>query len=152
MIEFLTPTPDLHFVEYHKLAVTCQDYRWRDEDGIERVLFRGFPTDGASLPWIVTCRWNPWDAKILKHALPHDGAYCLHNTEHDLGTKDVADLRFRRGLSQDHFEASKIFWLAVHWFGLRAWNKPDNRLMGGYLWALRSGTPDEWLEHCRMMA
>lgn len=141
---FLTPIPG--FIRISKsLAITTNDHRWEDPDGTVITLKRGFPTDGASLPWLFTIYWSPWDPKVLAAALFHDAGYSLRGTEYDLGPKSVIDQRFYRGMRVAGFRAKRIFWRSVQIAGWPAWWSANNRHVDGYLYALRTNCLDEWI-------
>lgn len=132
-----------------RLAITTDDLIWMDPDGEEKILRRGFPSDGASLPWIAQLKWDPWDPVILPEALLHDGGYTLQKTEFALGGKAVVDRRFYNGMYVAGFRAKRTFWRTVQVAGWPAWWKPNNKYVEGYLCALRNNTLDEWIESFR---
>lgn len=145
---FLTPIPRLIHIK-RDFVITVDDLRWLDPDGTERILRRGFPSDGASVPWIATLRWSPWDERVLGEALLHDGGYSLRETEFALGNKAEVDLRFYRGMIVAGFPRERLFWRAVQAGGWLAWWSPNNPLVDGYLYAIRNRVEDEWIESFR---
>lgn len=132
-----------------RLAITLEDHHWIDPDGRIITVYRGFPTDGASLPWLAKWRWDPWQPDVLAAALPHDLGYSLHGTEFDVGTKRQVDRRFLQGMETMGFRADRLFWRAVQMGGHLSWRTPNNRHMEGYLWSLRNNKLDAWIESFR---
>ncbi len=147
---FLTPLPVPILHVGKRLAITLARHSWQDADGTIHSLERGFPTDGASLPWLVTWRWDPWDPKVLPAALTHDGGYSLRDTEFAMGTKEQVDARFRLGMKVLNFEGSNLFWWSVARFGGVAWRSPNVPIMDGWLRAVREGSLDAWIASFQM--
>lgn len=145
-VGFLTPPPSVHHIR-RDLAITLSDQRWRDPDGREHDLPRGFPTDGGSVPIAARRKWDPWEPKIFPAAVWHDAGYSLQGTEFDLGPKHLVDARFRAGLNLLGFQASTLFWRAVQIGGVLAWHTPNIPEVDHWLFCVRNGTVDAWIQH-----
>jgi hypothetical protein len=81
------------------------------------VVPRGFCSDGASLPWILTAIWDRWDPVTLKAVLLHDFGCSLHT----VGTRAQVDRRFYYGLVEDDWKYARSWYTAVRLYGAYAW-------------------------------
>lgn len=146
---FLTGTPRMFHlpVSSGRLAITLDDLVWV-EDGRNITLARGFPTDGLSLPGLARALgFDPW-GKGLRAALLHDAGYSMHDRdEFSLGDRATVDLRFRRGCEIDFPKMAPAYYWAVRAFGWAPWASGNAMHMDGYLYALREGALDGWIQH-----
>lgn len=151
--QWLTPAPAMwHLPDPPKgtrLSITITDLGWIDENGIERWLRRGFPTDGVSFPWIARAGLglDPW-GKSLREAIPHDAGYSLQDYVDFqwLGTKGQVDRRFLVGGVANGNPKAMLYYRAVSTFGGPSWNRENQPLVDGYVLACREGINDRWID------
>lgn len=86
----------------------------------------GWATDGASLPWILTCRFDRWDPQYLRSAVLHDFLFSTH-----LETFRRSNGVFRESLQVEGWRLWRWFAWAVGtpfgwWSYYRTPNLPEN--------------------------
>lgn len=100
-------------------AILLNDYIY-DINGYEIKVFKGFITDGASIPKVLQCVYNPY-GKWIKGAVIHDYLYSKHN---DTGiNRKLADKIFKFIMKETEVNKSTInkFYKAVRLFGEMSW-------------------------------
>ena len=149
---WLDPAPEMwHLPDPPKgtrLSITTTRLCWIDENGIERCLLPGFPTDGVSFPWVVRAAGlDPW-GKSLREAIPHDAGYCLQDYVDFqwLGTKEQVDRRFLVGGLANGNDKAMLYYRAVAAFGGPSWRRENQQMIDGYVLACRQGINDEWID------
>lgn len=144
---WLTTPPRLHHIgtKGNRLAIVADDVGWMGSHGIERWVRRGLPIDGASVPWIFTWRYDPWDARSLRGICFHDEGYSLRGTEFDRGPRSVVDYRLLLMLRADDHDCAEGFYRAVRVGGWWSWHRPNTPLMTGYIHALKTDSLDEFI-------
>jgi len=118
---WLTATPSLTPVEPGLMRLDVP-VAWRDAGGKTWVVPKGFITDGASLPWILTAVWDRWEPRTIQAAILHDYGYSYHT----YGSKAEVDRRFYDGLVADGWDHALTYYRGVRWFGWYAWNLQRN--------------------------
>lgn len=106
-------------------AILVDDYIY-DVNGYQIKVFKGFITDGASIPKVLQCIYNPY-GKWIKGAIIHDYLYSKYN---DTGiNRKLADKIFKNIMKETGVNNSTInkFYKAVRLFGEMSWqNKIKN--------------------------
>lgn len=155
-------------------AIFTNDLGWRWADGREMWLERGFPMDGGSIPGLGRLVGiDPFEGAALRSCGGHDayytfwdrpsiiygrrckftknGAYRLvEDTENPAParlTRAEADTLLREGMLADGSERAGLYYRTVRLGGGLSWRSPDSPLVGGYTWAVMSGTVDAWVAH-----
>jgi len=78
----------------------------------------GFPTDGATVPWMLRW-WFPQMGRYTRASVAHDYLY-----DNRLGDRKVADQEFLKWMLEDNVPKwkAKLFYYAVRLGGKRWWN------------------------------
>ena len=102
-------------------AVLMQDYVY-SINGYDIKVFRGFITDGASVPKSLQWLYDPF-GKYIKAAVIHDYLYsCYNNTGIN---RTLADKIFRHIMQETGVDNRTVrrFYIAVRAFGETSWKK-----------------------------
>ena len=108
----------LEFIS-NKKAVLLQDYIY-SINGYDIKVFRGFITDGASVPKSLQWLYNPY-GKYINAAVIHDYLYsCYNNTGIN---RALADKIFRHIMKETGVDSRIVrkFYAAVKYFGATSW-------------------------------
>ena len=100
-------------------AILLNDYVY-DINGYEIKVFKGFITDGASIPKVLQCVYNPY-GKWIKGAVIHDYLYSKYNNTGI--NRKLADKIFKFIRKETEVNKSTInkFYKAVRLFGEMSW-------------------------------
>ena len=104
-------------------AVLMQDYVY-SINGYDIKVFRGFITDGASVPKSLQWLYDPF-GKYIKAAVIHDYLYsCYNNTGIN---RTLADKIFRHIMQETGVDIRTVrrFYTAVRCFGETSWKKKN---------------------------
>lgn len=102
-------------------AVLLEDYVY-SINGYDITIFKGFVTDGASVPHSLQWLYNPF-GRYIKAAVVHDFLYsCYNNTGIN---RTLADKIFRYIMEETGIDKRTIrrFYIAVRCFGETSWKK-----------------------------
>ena len=100
-------------------AILLNDYIY-DINGYEIKVFKGFITDGASIPKVLQCVYNPY-GKWIKGAVIHDYLYSKYN---NMGiNRTLADKIFKHIMKETGVDSRIVrkFYAAVKYFGATSW-------------------------------
>lgn len=102
-----------------KKAVLLQDYIY-SINGYDIKVFRGFITDGASVPKSLQWLYNPY-GKYINAAVVHDYLYSTYNNTGI--NRTLADKIFRHIMQETGIDKRTIkrFYIAVRCFGETSW-------------------------------
>jgi hypothetical protein len=148
---WLSFPPKLQSLSKH-IKISLTDISFQDADGSIWINKRGFPTDGASIPYILEWIWDPFDVRVLRSVYQHDVQYVLHDFDPSFKQLRVeVDCRFLRSMKCEGWPASGMWYGAVRMFGAYLWKircqDPD-----AYAWfqATQQGEEaiDEWVKKC----
>ena len=106
-------------------AILTDDYVY-EVNGYPIKVFKGFITDGASIPKVLQCIYNPY-GKWIKGAVIHDYLYCKYNTTGI--NRKLADKIFKFIMLETDVNKNTAnkFYKAVRLFGEMSWqNKIEN--------------------------
>ena len=100
-------------------AMLLDDYIY-DINGYQIKVFKGFITDGASIPKVLQCIYNPY-GKWIKGAIIHDYLYSKYNNTGI--NRKLADKIFKYIMKETKVNNSTInkFYRAVRVFGEMSW-------------------------------
>ena len=100
-------------------AILLNDYVY-SINGYEITVFKGFITDGASIPKVLQCIYNPY-GKWIKGAIIHDYLYSKYNNTGI--NRKLADKIFYHIMKETKVNNSTInkFYRAVRVFGEISW-------------------------------
>lgn len=100
-------------------AILLNDYVY-DINGYEIKVFKGFITDGASIPKVLQCVYNPY-GKWIKGAVIHDYLYSKYNNTGI--NRKLADKIFKFIMKETEVNKSTInkFYKAVRLFEEMSW-------------------------------
>ena len=110
----------LEFIS-NKKAVLLQDYIY-SINGYDIKVFRGFITDGASVPKSLQWLYNPFD-KYINAAVIHDYLYSVYNNTGI--NRTLADKIFNFVMKETNVDVRtrRKFYVAVRVFGETSWKK-----------------------------
>lgn len=155
-------------------AIFVNDLGWRWKDGRELWVVRGHPMDGGSIPGLGRFfGLDPFEGAALRGCGAHDAYYTFQDRPSIIygrrrevaadGTyklvpdpkhpapkrlhRSEADKLLREGLQVDGSKDANLYYRAVRLGGGFSWRSADSPLVGGYTWAVMTGTCDEWVEH-----
>lgn len=100
-------------------AILLDDYIY-DVNGYPIKVFKGFITDGASIPKVLQCIYNPY-GKWIKGAVIHDYLYSKYNTtgiNRKLADKIFKMIMLETGVNKN---TANKFYKAVRLFGEMSW-------------------------------
>ena len=108
----------LEFIS-NKKAVLLQDYIY-SINGYDIKVFRGFITDGASVPKSLQWLYNPF-GKYIKAAVIHDYLYSVYNNTGI--NRTLADKIFKHIMKETGVDDRTVrrFYNAVKYFGETSW-------------------------------
>ena len=108
----------LEFIS-NKKAVLLQDYIY-SINGYDIKVFRGFITDGASVPKSLQWLYNPF-GKYIKAAVIHDYLYSTYNNTGI--NRTLSDKIFRHIMKETGVDSRIVrkFYAAVKYFGATSW-------------------------------
>ena len=108
----------LEFIS-NKKAVLLQDYIY-SINGYDIKVFRGFITDGASVPKSLQWLYNPY-GKYIKAAVVHDYLYSVYNNTGI--NRTLSDKIFRHIMKETGVDSRIVrkFYAAVRCFGETSW-------------------------------
>ena len=108
----------LEFIS-NKKAVLLQDYIY-SINGYDIKVFRGFITDGASVPKSLQWLYNPY-GKYINAAVIHDYLYSVYNNTGI--NRTLADKIFRHIMKETGVDDRTVrrFYAAVKYFGETSW-------------------------------
>lgn len=108
----------LEFIS-NKKAVLLQDYIY-SINGYDIKVFRGFITDGASVPKSLQWLYNPY-GKYINAAVVHDYLYSVYNNTGI--NRTLSDKIFRHIMRETNVDSKTIrrFYNAVKYFGATSW-------------------------------
>lgn len=148
---WLSKPPDL-WPLHGRIKIALSDIIFTDVDGKTYIHKRGYPTDGATIPNILTSVWDPYDRQIIRSVLQHDIQYTLHDFDINfMQTRRMVDLRFYRSLKCEGWKYDHLWYVGVRMFGKYIWTKmssdPDAR---AWYEATKQGelAIDEWIKKC----
>ena len=100
-------------------AVLMQDYVY-SINGYDIKVFRGFITDGASVPKSLQWLYNPY-GKYIKAAVVHDYLYSVYNNTGI--NRTLADKIFKHIMKETGVDDRTVrrFYAAVKYFGVTSW-------------------------------
>ena len=100
-------------------AVVMQDYIY-SINGYDIKVFRGFITDGASVPHSLQWLYNPY-GKYIKAAVVHDYLYSIYNNTGI--NRTLADKIFNFIMKETGIDnrTRRRFYIAVKYFGETSW-------------------------------
>ena len=100
-------------------AVLMQDYIY-SINGYDIKVFRGFITDGASVPKNLQWLYNPY-GKYIKAAVVHDYLYSVYNNTGI--NRTLADKIFKHIMKETGVDDRTVrrFYAAVKYFGVTSW-------------------------------
>ena len=100
-------------------AVLMQDYVY-SINGYDIKVFRGFITDGASVPKSLQWLYNPY-GKYIKSAVVHDYLYSVYNNTGI--NRTLADKIFKHIMKETGVDDRTVrrFYAAVKYFGVTSW-------------------------------
>ena len=100
-------------------AVLMQDYIY-SINGYDIKVFKGFVTDGASVPHSLQWLYNPF-GKYIKAAVIHDYLYSTYNNTGI--NRTLADKIFRHIMKETGVDSRIVrkFYAAVKYFGATSW-------------------------------
>ena len=102
-------------------AVLLEDYVY-SINGYDITIFKGFVTDGASVPHSLQWLYNPF-GRYIKAAIVHDFLYSSYN---NIGiNRTLADKIFRHIMQETGVDNRTVrrFYIAVRAFGETSWKK-----------------------------
>jgi len=148
---WLSLPPKLHQLTEHT-KIVLSDIVFEDIDGITYINKRGFPTDGASIPYLLELIWNPFDMRVIRSVIQHDIQYVLHDFSPLFKqTRIQVDRRFLRSMHCENWEYSKLWYKGVRVFGQYIWciKCKDADAITWYQ-ATQQGEEaiDEWIKKC----
>ena len=100
-------------------AILTDDYVY-EVNGYPIKVFKGFITDGASIPKVLQCIYNPY-GKWIKGAIIHDYLYSKYNTtgiNRKLADKIFKVIMLETGVNKN---TANKFYKAVRLFGEMSW-------------------------------
>lgn len=102
-------------------AVLLEDYVY-SINGYDITIFKGFVTDGASVPHSLQWLYNPF-GRYIKAAIVHDFLYSSYNNTGI--NRTLADKIFRHIMQETGIDKRTIrrFYIAVRCFGETSWKK-----------------------------
>ena len=108
----------LEFIS-NKKAVLLQDYIY-SINGYDIKVFRGFITDGASVPKSLQWLYNPY-GKYINAAVVHDYLYSVYNNTGI--NRTLSDKIFRHIMKETGVDSRIVrkFYAAVKYFGATSW-------------------------------
>jgi len=100
-------------------AVLMQDYIY-SINGYDIKVFKGFVTDGASVPHSLQWLYNPF-GKYIKAAVVHDYLYSVYNNTGI--NRTLSDKIFRHIMKETGVDSriARKFYAAVKYFGATSW-------------------------------
>lgn len=100
-------------------AVLMQDYIY-SIDGYDIKVFKGFITDGASVPHSLQWLYNPY-GKYINAAVVHDYLYSVYNNTGI--NRTLSDKIFRHIMKETGVDSriARKFYAAVKYFGATSW-------------------------------
>ncbi|MFC1453840.1 DUF1353 domain-containing protein [Verrucomicrobiota bacterium] len=149
---WLSKPPELYPL-HKRIKIALSDITFEDDDGTVFIHKRGFPTDGASISYLLQLIWNPFNVAIIRSVLQHDIQY----TEHDFNpffiqTRKQVDRRFLRSLRCEQWDYSRLWYRGVRMFGGFIWLRMcKNQDALAWYTATQQGEEalDEWIEKCK---
>ena len=108
----------IHLISNGK-AILLDDYVY-SINGYDIKVFRGFITDGASVPKSLQWLYNPY-GKYIKAAVVHDYLYSVYNNTGI--NRTLADKIFKHIMKETGVDDRTIrrFYAAVKYFGVTSW-------------------------------
>ena len=100
-------------------AILLQDYIY-SINGYEIKVFKGFVTDGASVPYSLQWLYNPY-GKYINAAVVHDYLYSVYNNTGI--NRTLSDKIFRHIMKETGVDSriARKFYAAVKYFGATSW-------------------------------